>query len=204
MTAEQRKRRDLDIVARLITPGARVLDLGCGDGAFLHSLQTEKNVDGLGVEIDQDQVGRCIANGVHVIQRNLDAKLDFAETDSFDYVILSQTIQEVKRPDLLLREIVRVGRKSVVSIINFGHLSCRLRLLFTGRMPENEAIPYHWYDTPNIHLGTLLDFRRLCGKLSISITREIPVGISYGPLPRTLSNLLAPGCVFELEKRHKK
>jgi methionine biosynthesis protein MetW len=203
MTADQRKRRDLDIVAGLIAPHSRVLDLGCGDGGFLRQLQDEKHIHGLGVEIDQQMVGRCIANGIHVIQRDLDSDLDFAENGSFDFVILSQTIQEVRRPDQLLREIVRVGKRAVVSIINFGHLPCRLSLLVSGRMPENEAIPYHWYDTPNIHLGTLFDFRRLCHKLGISITTEIPVGSPLKCLPRLLPNLLAPSCVFELEKRHK-
>ncbi len=204
MTYEQFKRHDLEIVARTIPQCSRVLDLGCGDGSFLRRLKEEKGIDDLGVEIEQDLVSRCIDNGVNVIQRDLDAKLDFADEGSFDVVVLSQTLQQVKRPDELLCEIVRVGRRAVVSAINFGHLPCRWKLLFTGRMPETETIPYHWYDTPNIHLGTICDFRKLCRKLGIAVVAEIPVGTRFGFLARLFPNMLAPGCVFILEKRHRK
>ncbi len=204
MTFEQLKRHDLEIVAEMIPQCSRVLDLGCGDGSFLRRLIQDKDIDGLGVELEQDMVAGCISNGVSVIQRDLDARLDFAEDGSFDVVLLSQTLQQVKHPDELLREIVRVGRRAVVSAINFGHLPCRMSLLLRGRMPETEAIPYHWYDTPNIHLGTIRDFRALCRKLGITIVYEIPVGTKCGFLARIFPNLLAPGCVFVLEKRHRK
>ena len=123
--------------------------------------------------------------------------------DSFDAVVLSHTLQQVRHPDALLREIVRVGKRAIVNVINFGHLPCRAKLFFSGRMPETEAIPYHWYDTPNIHLGTLSDFRNLCRKLGIVIVREIPLGSRHTRLRTPFPNLFAPGCVFELEKRHK-
>ena len=203
MTAEQIRRRDLDIVAAIIEPGTRVLDLGCGDGTFLRQLHQEKAVDGLGVEIDQDMIACCIEIGISVIHGNLDDPLDFAEDGDFDFVILSQTLQQVRYPDRLLREIVRVGRRAIVSVINFGHLPCRWRLLVSGRMPETETIPYHWYDTPNIHLGTVNDFRQLCRKLGITVVREYPVGTRFQLPARLLPNLFAPGCVFELEKRRK-
>lgn len=204
MTFEQLKRRDLEIVAKIIPQCSRVLDLGCGDGSFLRQLKQEKDIDGLGVELEQELIAQCIGNGVNVIQRDLDSKLDFADDGSFDVVVLSQTLQQVKRPDELLREIVRVGRRAVVSAINFGHLPCRWSLLFRGKMPETSAIPYHWYDTPNIHLGTLNDFRRLCKKLGITIVAEVPVGIRFELPARLFPNMLAPSCVFILEKRHKK
>ncbi len=203
MTAEQMQRRDLDLVAAMIAPRSRVLDLGCGDGSFLKKLRREKDITPVGVEIDETMIARCVQNGIPVIQGNLDDPLDFAEDGDFDFVILSQTLQQVARPDQLLREIVRVGRRAVVSVINFGHLPCRWRLLTTGRMPETEAIPYHWYDTPNIHLGTILDFRQLCRKLGAVIVRECPVGVSFQLPARLLPNLFAPACVFELERRRR-
>ena len=177
MTNEQLRRSDLAIIEELIPPHARVLDLGCGNGTFLRTLMENKGVRGLGVEIEQPLISNCIANGVHVIQGNLDDPLTFADDDSFDVVVLSHTLQQVKHPDELLREIVRVGKRAVVSVINFGYLPCRTKLMFTGRMPETEAIPYHWYDTPNIHLSTLNDFQNLCNKLGIAIVRPpFPLG----------------------------
>ena len=202
MTREQR-RRDWEIISDMIAPHSRVLDLGCGDGGFLKELAERKGIRGLGVEIDQTMISHCIANGVFVIQGNLDDPLDFADDDSFDAVVLSHTLQQVRHPDELLREIVRVGKRAIVNVINFGHIACRAKLVFSGRMPETEAIPYHWYDTPNIHLGTLSDFQNLCRKLGIVIVREIPVGSGHARLRAPFPNLFAPGCVFELEKRHK-
>ncbi|MBO5689448.1 MAG: methionine biosynthesis protein MetW [Lentisphaeria bacterium] len=204
MTNEQIRRRDLAIIEDLIPPHARVLDLGCGSGTFLRTLMENKGVRGLGVEIEQPLISNCIANGVHVIQGNLDDPLTFADDDSFDVVVLSHTLQQVKHPDELLREIVRVGKRAVVSVINFGYLPCRTKLMFTGRMPETEAIPYHWYDTPNIHFSTLSDFQNLCNKLGIAIVRKIPVGSRHSRWAQLAPNLLAQGCVYELEKRHKK
>lgn len=204
MTSQEiRRRRDLDIVAGLIPPGSRVLDLGCGDGSFLASLRRDKAPEGLGVEIDQQMIAQCIANKVFVIQDDLDSPLAFAEDGSFDVVILSHTLQQLRRPEQALREIVRVGRRGVVSVINFGHLPCRFSLLWNGRMPETEAIPFHWYDTPNIHLSTISDFRMLCRKLGITILREIPIGVRFELPARLFPNLFAPSCVFELEKRKK-
>ena len=201
MTGKRLCRQDLAIIADMIPPRARVLDLGCGEGVLLRELVEDKGIRAQGVEIDQEMISRCIANGVFVIQGNLDDPLDFADDDSFDVVVLSHTLQQVRHPDVLLKEIVRVGKRAVVSVINFGYYQCRAKLLLTGRMPETEAIPYHWYDTPNIHLGTRDDFRFLCRKLGIRIVREIPVG--GNALVRFFPNLLAQSCVFELEKRRK-
>ena len=136
-----------------------------------------------------------------MIQGDLNDGLDFAEENSFDLVILSQTLQQVKRPDRLLRRIVRVGRRAAVSFINFGHFHCRLQLLFAGSMPRTTQIPYQWYNTPNIHLGTIRDFQKLCNHLNIRIYQEIPVGMTFPLLTSSLPNLFAVGCVFVLERK---
>ncbi len=197
---DQNRRRDLEIIAELVRPGDRVLDLGCGDGTFLRRLKEAHGADVLGMEIDQESIIRCIGNGVPVIQSDLDNDLDFAADGSFDLVVLSQTLQETRRPDQLLRRIVRAGKQAAVSFINFGHWSCRMQLLLTGRMPRSSQIPYHWYDTPNIHLGTIDDFRALCDKLDISIVTETPVAARFPRLTRLWPNLFAVGCVFLIEK----
>ena len=154
-----------------------------------------------GIEIDQDSVARCIANGVPVIQSDLDDPLDFAGQDSFDLVILSQTLQEMKRPDQLLSRMVQVGRRVAVSVINFGHWSSRLQIMFSGKMPRNAQMPYLWYNTPNIHFSTIDDFRDLCDELDIQIVREVPLPARFPRLTAAMPNLFAIGCVFLLEKR---
>ncbi len=193
-------RRDLEIIAGLINPGDRVLDLGCGDGTFLKLLHDQYGADVLGLEIAQEQIANCIANGVPVVQSDLDAELDFAEDNAFDLVILSQTLQETRRPDQLLRRIVRAGRRAAVSFINFGHYQCRLQLVLSGRMPRTKQIPYQWYNTPNIHFGTIRDFRALCRHLGVRIIQETPIGPSFPLLTAAIPNLFAVGCVFVLEK----
>ena len=194
-------RRDLDLIAALVKKNDRVLDLGCGDGSFLKRLIDEHEADVLGLEIDQPTVARCIANGVPVIQGNMDNALDFADDKSFDLVVLSHTIQEIRRPDELLQQIVRVGKKAAVSVINFGNWKNRCQLLFSGKMPRNPQIPYHWYDTPNIHLGTLQDFRELCNQLNITIVDETPIAARFPKLSKIMPNLFAVGAVFVLEKK---
>lgn len=196
-----KNRPDLEIISYLVEPNYRVLDLGCGDGSFLKMLKEERQADVLGMEISQPQIAQCIANGVPVIQSNLDDDLDFAEDNSFDLVIVSQTLQEMRRPDQLLRRIIRVGKRAAVSFINFGHFHCRLQLLLTGAMPRTTQIPYQWYNTPNIHLGTIKDFRRLCAHLGIRIEQEIPIGLNFPLLTTAVPNLFAVGCVFVLEKK---
>ena len=198
--SELRNRPDLAVIAELVDPGHRVLDRGCGDGSFLKMLKHERGAKVLGMEIDQDLIAECIANGVPVVQSDLDAELDFAEDNSFDLVILSQTIQQMRRPDQLMRKIVRVGKLAAVSFINFGYFSCRMQLMLTGAMPRTKEIPYQWYNTPNIHLGTIKDFRRLCRHLGIKVIQEIPIGHSFPLLTRHWPNLFAVGCVFLLEK----
>ena len=194
------RRRDLEIISDLVQPGDRVLDLGCGDGKFLAHLRKERNAEVLGIEIDQESVIRCIANGIPVIQGDMDDGLDFAEDNSFDLIVLNHTLQEIRRPDLLLSNIVRAGRRAAVSVINFGHWNCRLQLCMKGRMPRNSQIPYQWYNTPNIHFSTIDDFCELCRSLDITIVRQTPIASRFPRLTKLMPNLFAVGAVFVLEK----
>jgi methionine biosynthesis protein MetW len=161
-------RADLQYVADWIKPGSRVLDLGCGDGELLASLASKKQVTGYGVEIDIDQVTTCIGKGLNVIQSNLERGLSTFESGSFDYVVLSLTIQAMHNIEAILTEMLRVGTTGIVTFPNFGYWENRWQLL-QGRMPVSETIPYEWYNTPNIHLCTLGDFDRLLGKLGMQI-----------------------------------
>ena len=194
------RRRDLEIIAGLVTPGSRVLDLGCGDGIFLRQLKEEKNASVLGVEIDQDSIVRCVSNGVPVIQGDLNDDLDYLPENSFDLAVLSHTLQETRRPDKLLEQIVRISKTAAVSVINFGHWRCRLQVAFTGKMPRSSQMPFQWYDTPNIHFCTLQDFRDLCESLGIKIVAEYPVSGRYPRLASRHPNLFAIGCVFVLSR----
>jgi len=193
-------RKDLSVIADSIPANVSLLDLGCGNGSLIKLLAAEKNVRGLGVEISQDNILECVANGVPVVHGDLNSALTFKD-NSFDYVVLSQTLQAVDRPDHLLREMLRVGQNVVISFINFGYIHSRWQLLVQGRMPVTKTLPDMWYDTHNIHLGTIRDFRDLCGRLGIKILREIPLGHHGDLLARLHPNLLAPFCVFVLTKK---
>ena len=195
-------RKDLETIASMIPGKSRSLDLGCGSGRLLKFLAQLKEAKVMGVEKEQDKVIECTGRGVPVIQADLNAGLpDFAD-NSYDFVILSQTLQAVKRPDLLLDEMFRVGKTGIISFLNFGHCSARRQLLF-GDMPETKTLPWKWYDTPNIHLATIADFRRLCRQKAIRILREIPLtqdGDPFAFLAGIWPNLFSSTCVFILEK----
>ncbi len=168
-------RLDLKLISGLIPVNSSVLDLGCGSGALLQHLIEEKNVYGQGVEIDDQSIYRCISRGVPVMHADIDeGVLDFPD-QSFDYVILSITIQVVKRPDVLIKEMLRVGKTIIISVPNFGYWKVRLFLLFTGRMPKTKALPYEWYNTPNIHLTTIRDFKDFCKANKILIKKQINI-----------------------------
>lgn len=180
-------RSDLRHIADWIQPGARVLDLGCGDGQLLAALAQEKQVTGYGVEIDVEQVVACLGNGLSVIQSDLESGLATFESNSFDYVVLSLTIQAMHNIEGILAEMLRVGKTGIVTFPNFGYWENRWQIL-CGRMPVSETIPYEWYNTPNIHFCTLGDFDQLLGKLEMRIEEQIV--LHQGEKVEFLPNLL--------------
>lgn len=165
-------RPDLAIIAANVAPGARVLDVGCGDGALMAVLRDTRQVDARGLELDQHNVAECVARGLSVIQGDADSDLAYYPDGGFDYAILSQTLQTTKRPDLVLDELLRVGRKAFVSFPNFAHWKVRASLLWGGRMPVTRLLPIAWYETPNIHHVTVRDFRALVAERGYHVEGE--------------------------------
>ncbi len=168
-------RPDLAVIAGLIKSGARVLDVGCGEGELLRWLRDEKQVDGRGIEIDQPSVNRAIAQGIPVIQGDVDSDLPHYPDAAYDYVILSQTLQAMRDPRAVLLDLVRIGRQAIVSVPNFGHWRNRLYLALRGKMPVTQTLSYQWYDTPNIHFCTIADFVILVESLGITIEDRVVV-----------------------------
>lgn len=173
-------RPELRIIANWIDSRSHVLDLGCGDGTLLNYLQNHQQVTGYGLEIDQDKIVKAIANNINVIQTDLDAGLSEIESNSFDYVVMSETLQAVHYPDKLIDEMLRIGREAIITFPNFGHWRCRLQLIM-GRMPVTASLPNTWYNTPNIHLCTLRDFEDLCRSKSITILQRTVVDREHKP-----------------------
>jgi methionine biosynthesis protein MetW len=188
---------DLAAMIEWIEPGSRVLDLGCGDGSLLEQLIRLKGVRGMGVDIDQDRLLACAEKGLPVVQRDLNAGLKAFGDQSYDYVIVSQTIHQVRYPDQLVDEVLRVGRRAVVSFPNFGHWALRLDLL-KGRTPKSELLPYEWWQTPNIHFFTLDDFKAFCAARHVRILKchHLWDGQVRERLP--FANLLSQGSVVLL------
>ena len=197
-------RGDLRLVADMIASGSRVLDIGCGDGVLLASLARQKGVDGRGMELSQSGVNACVRHGLSVIQGDADHDLENYPSDAFDYVVLSQTLQATHQPKRVLEHLVGIGRRAIVSFPNFGHWRIRLSLVTAGRMPLTPALAHPWYETPNIHLCTILDFVGLCDELGVTIERSVALdrnGMPYRLNPRgTLANLLAEQALFLLRR----
>lgn len=162
-------RPDLEIIKQWIEPESRVLDLGCGDGSLLHYLKTEMNIRDIGLEIDADNIEASLKNGVNVIEQNLDQGLSNFQTNSFDTVLLAQTLQALNNPAALIEDMLRIGKNGIVTFPNFGNWKSRLFLSTRGRMPVSKFMPHHWYNTPNIHFCTVKDFDALCREKNITV-----------------------------------
>ncbi len=198
-------RVDLQIIADMVTPGSRVLDVGCGDGALLDWLQHNKNVDGRGIEWSQAGVNNCVRQGLSVIQGDAETDLRDYPSEAVDYVIRSQTLQATFDPKGVLGEVVRIGRRAIVSFPNFGVWHVRLALLMTGRMPVTDSLDSAWYETPNIHLCTISDFVELCDDLGIVVEQGMVLDRKSQPrhlrAPGFMSNLLGEQGLFVLSRR---
>lgn len=195
-------RPDLKLIAELIEPGSRVLDVGCGDGELLDYLVHKQGVDGRGIEISQAGVNDCVAKGLFVIQGDADNDLKEYPDQSFDYVVLSKTLQAVHRPQLVLRELLRIGKRAVVTIPNFGQWKVRMSLVGRGRMPVTKALDKTWYNTDNIHFCTILDLFDLIGEEGLKVRAFVPHKADGTPLNygRTRANWSADQALFLLEK----
>lgn len=189
------RRADLAAIAGWIAPDSRVLDLGCGDGSLLRTLWEQRRAHGYGIEIDDANVLACVQNDVNVLQMNLESGLSAFEDDSFDCVILSQTLQAVRNTEDIMREMLRVGREAIVSFPNFGHWGGRLQVL-AGRMPVSDNLPYQWYDTPNVHLCTLQDFEDLARRIGVRILERVVLheGRQVNLLPNLFGSLAVYRC----------
>nr|WP_284310624.1 methionine biosynthesis protein MetW [Labrys miyagiensis] len=189
----------------MVTPGARVLDVGCGDGELLSLLEATRNVDGRGIEISQLGVNAAVGRGLAVIQGDADSDLGNYADDSFDYVILSQTLQATRNPRQVVEDMLRIGRRAIVSFPNFGHWRIRGQILLRGRMPVTENLPYSWYDTPNIHFCSIRDFVEMARSIHGVIERAEALTVSGQPVqvqaPWWFWNLFGEQAVFLLRRR---
>ena len=206
MTPSEQKaiRIDLQIIADMIEPGTRLLDVGCGNGMLLDYLVHFKQVDGRGIELSTEGVRSCVSAGLSVIQGDADTDLEAYPDQAFDYVVLSQTLQAVTAPRVVLENMLRIGRRAIVSFPNFAYWRLRLHLALHGRMPVSNSLPYQWYDTPNIHLCTIKDFLASCDELGVTVERSVALNreghvrrIRSSPF---LANLFGVQAVFLLKK----
>lgn len=189
---------DHQIIAKIISEGAHVLDLGCGNGELLSFLRREKNALVQGIELDEDQMHQCVEQGLTVLQGDIESGLVDYPDKSFDYVILNQIMQEIKKADFVIQESLRVGKRVIVGFPNFAHLKARSTLFFCGKTPINEALPYYWYETPNIRFLTIRDFTDYCRKKNINIEQSYYLGKSkpvyFSP------NIFAQNAVFVITR----
>lgn len=197
---------DYDKVIAIVEPGSRVLDLGCGDGRLLKRLIDERQVVGMGVEIDQDAILTCIHKGLSVFQGNIDSGLADHGDASYDYVILNMTLQVIRNPDFVLDEMLRVGKKVIVSFPNFSHWHVRWAFLTQGRMPKTKKLPFDWYNTPNIHLLSINDFKIFCHDKNITILEQVYLNSSKSSgkeIIRFLPNIFADEGLFVITRQRK-
>jgi methionine biosynthesis protein MetW len=191
-----------DLITAEILPGSKVLDLGCGDGVLLQTLQNTKQVIPYGVEISEDGVCQCVEKGLYCYQGDIDEGLADYKDNSFDYVILNQTLQITKRPAYVLQEMMRISKNAIISFPNFGYFKTRLQLLIKGMMPKNVLLPYEWYETPNIHLLTIRDFQEFCKSNKYPVKKEYHFTVSSkgeSCMMRIFPNILAQYGFFVLD-----
>jgi methionine biosynthesis protein MetW len=195
-------RLDLRLAERWIKPNSRVLDLGCGDGELLAHLRDNFAITGYGLEIDEDKINECVARGVNVIQQNLNEGLDNFADNSFDNVIMTQALQAVEKPDQLLKDMLRVAKQAIITFPNFAHWKTRGYLFLKGKMPVSEALPYSWYNTPNIHLCTFKDFEVLCQQLDIKILNRLAVDDDQqgSVLMKRFPNLMGEVAIYRVSR----
>jgi len=197
-------RFDLQVIASWIDSGARVLDLGCGNGDLLYFLKQEKQVHGTGIELSEDKVARCIERGLTVLQGDFRGEVSDYPDLSFDFVILSQTLQQIMDPKDLLPELLRIGKRVIVSFPNFGHWMIRLQILFSGHAPVTDQLPYEWYDTPNIRIITIRDFKRFLRMTGVRLAREVAINTHHhdreGHIVKYLTNLRATYGIMMVER----
>ena len=192
----QAKKAENEFILEWTSEGSTVLDLGCGDGELLSRLIEEKNVRAQGIELSDEAIHRCVARGLSVFQEDIDSGLAAYGDKSFDYVILNQKFQQVKKPDFVLREALRVGKKVIVGFPNFCYITDRFQLFFKGRVPVTPSLPYEWYDTPNLHFLSISDFREYCKKRGFRIEKS--VFFSANRRVRLMPNLFAEIGLFLL------
>ncbi|MCC4274406.1 methionine biosynthesis protein MetW [Marinomonas communis] len=195
-------RADLELISDWVAPNTRVLDLGCGNGALLSHLSEHKNVTGYGLEIDAENINICIEKGIPVLEQDIDEGLKNFDDQGFDVVIMAHALQQFRRPDLLLDEMLRIGKEAIITFPNFGHWRNRVHLGIKGHMPVSEFLPYNWYDTPNIHFCTFKDFRDLCQSKGLKVQRWAAVD---GQLrdhwwTRLMPNLFSETAIFKVSR----
>ena len=196
-----RIREDLELISSWIKKNSRVLDLGCGDGSLLKMLKEQKNVTGYGIDYDISQIKLSLDNKINVMQLDLDDDLNDFKDDTFDYVVLAQSLQEIKNPEKLLKEMLRIGKEIIISFPNMGHWSARLQLFIGGKMPVTSELPHSWHNTPNIHLCTICDFENFCKENNFIISKSSITSRSFlgNLMVKILPNLFGQVALFRIQ-----